>query len=207
MANRSARTPASLSSEVRSRRAASLRMSDRCCSSSSLAKHCIYNPPIKNEPNISVGPVAKYASSLFAASCAYFTPHMAEGSRSATGNQKLAGGRCLVMTRRRIATGCNFDLTYLIGASRRSCLNKSHRRPRASVQLAALAVHIATFRSRDQAPLGVKATAWTGSSVTSRNAKRSFAAPSNRCALPRCEITPTSDLWFKFECIAYYTGP
>jgi len=67
MANRSARTPASLSSEVRSRLVVSLRTPDRCCSSSSLAKHCIYNPPIKKEPNISVGPVAIYASSFFAA--------------------------------------------------------------------------------------------------------------------------------------------
>jgi len=42
---------------------------------------------------------------------------------------------------------------------------------RASVQLAALAVDIATFRSCDQAPLGVKATAWIGSSLTSRICK------------------------------------
>jgi len=42
-------------------------------------------------------------------------------------------------------------------------------------------------------------------SVTSRTANRSLAAPSNRCALLRCEITATSDQWFKPECIAYYT--
>jgi hypothetical protein len=31
--------------------------------------------------------------------------------------------------KRQSQRGCNFDLTYLIGASRRSCLNKFHRRP------------------------------------------------------------------------------
>ncbi len=51
----------------------------------------------------------------------------------------------------------------------------------------------------------MKATAWIGLSVTIQNANRLFAAAYNRCALPRCDITPTSDLWFNFECIAYYT--
>jgi hypothetical protein len=41
MANRSARTAASFSSGVRVMIAASLRMSDRCCSSSSLVPHSI----------------------------------------------------------------------------------------------------------------------------------------------------------------------
>ena len=41
MANRSARAAASLCSDVRSRRELSLRMSDRCRSSSSLTGHCI----------------------------------------------------------------------------------------------------------------------------------------------------------------------
>lgn len=139
-------------------------------------------------------------------SYAYFTPHMAEGSRSAIGNQKLARGRCLVITRKAIATGCHFDPTHLIGAIPSFLPKQIPQTARASVQLAALAVHIATFRSCAPAPLGVKATAWTGLSVTSRNANRSFAEPSNRCTLPRCRL-PTSDLWFKFECIAYYTGP
>jgi hypothetical protein len=51
MANRSARTAASLSSDARAVLAASLRISDRCCSSSSLVRHSIYPPdtgPIKS---------------------------------------------------------------------------------------------------------------------------------------------------------------
>ena len=42
MANRSARAAASFSSDVRERLVASLRISDRCCSSSSLVRHSIY---------------------------------------------------------------------------------------------------------------------------------------------------------------------
>jgi hypothetical protein len=42
MANRSARAAASCSSDVSPGRVASLRISDRCCSSSSLVRHSIY---------------------------------------------------------------------------------------------------------------------------------------------------------------------
>src|ERR1700736_4866289 len=47
MANRSARATASLSSDVRLGLTASLRISDRCCSSSSLVRHSIYPPSKK----------------------------------------------------------------------------------------------------------------------------------------------------------------
>ena len=56
IANCSARIAASLSSAVRSRRAASLRMLDRCCSNSSLTAHSITYAPLKHYSVI--GPVA-----------------------------------------------------------------------------------------------------------------------------------------------------
>jgi hypothetical protein len=49
MANRSARTIRSCSSDVSAGLVASLRISDRCCSSSSLVRHSIHPPASDNK--------------------------------------------------------------------------------------------------------------------------------------------------------------